>query len=275
LKKQNIDLNQDFLEISLCALNDHGGVKGNIWWESNVQHLFPVGGVAGNLGPGSVWGASINSALVGGIRSALFITTRYNGVPASEEEFLSVARTKINQKFQYAKKIIDPRSGNSNAVQQARKDIQERMAQAASLIREPAKVRQAVIDAWGLHYRLENEVKIPSVSGLPEIFLNLDLGLAHVIYLEALAEYLQSGGKSRGSFLVTDATGQSPCPGLPDQWKFSENPPDSMVDQKILEVYMDSHLKINKQWGSLRGLPDDLSEYSEIVQNFLDGSHVF
>ena len=44
LYKQNgIDLTSEPLEIAVCAQHNNGGLQGNIWWESNIKHLFPIG----------------------------------------------------------------------------------------------------------------------------------------------------------------------------------------------------------------------------------------
>ena len=40
-----IDLASDRLQIAVCAQHNNGGLKSNIWWESNIRHLFPIGHV--------------------------------------------------------------------------------------------------------------------------------------------------------------------------------------------------------------------------------------
>ena len=41
-----IDLSGEYLEIAVSAQHNSGGLVGNIWWESNIRHLFPVGGIS-------------------------------------------------------------------------------------------------------------------------------------------------------------------------------------------------------------------------------------
>jgi succinate dehydrogenase/fumarate reductase flavoprotein subunit len=43
-RDHGIDIGKESLEIAVCAQHNNGGLKGNIWWESNIRHLFPVGG---------------------------------------------------------------------------------------------------------------------------------------------------------------------------------------------------------------------------------------
>jgi succinate dehydrogenase/fumarate reductase flavoprotein subunit len=56
-----IDLAKEPLEIGLCAQHNNGGFRGNIWWESNIRHLFPVGEVNGTHGVRRPGGSALNS----------------------------------------------------------------------------------------------------------------------------------------------------------------------------------------------------------------------
>ncbi|HKM32815.1 MAG TPA: FAD-binding protein, partial [Oscillospiraceae bacterium] len=45
-----IDLYSQPLEVAVCAQHNNGGLAGNLWFESNIKRLFPVGEVAGSFG---------------------------------------------------------------------------------------------------------------------------------------------------------------------------------------------------------------------------------
>ena len=80
-----IDLGRDRLEIAVCAQHNNGGLNGNIWWESNVAGLFPVGEVNGTHGVRRPGGASLNAGQVGALRAATFIAhRRRDGAPTAE-----------------------------------------------------------------------------------------------------------------------------------------------------------------------------------------------
>jgi len=49
-KSHDIDITKEYLEIAVCAQHNNGGFRGNIWWESNIRHLFPVGEANGTHG---------------------------------------------------------------------------------------------------------------------------------------------------------------------------------------------------------------------------------
>lgn len=91
-------------------------------------------------------------------------------------------------------------------------------------------------------------MKVSLAKDLPYAFKNLDLCLIHAVYLEAIREYINRGGKGRGSYLVLDADGEKFCPGLGEEGRFSLAKADDFVNQKILEVRLAEEDQIQKSW---------------------------
>ncbi|RKY89378.1 oxidoreductase [candidate division KSB1 bacterium] len=267
-KNHNIDLTKEYLEIAVCAQHNNGGLKGNIWWESNIKHLFPVGEVNGTHGVYRPGGSALNSGQVGGFRAALFISKRYGGDPRDKHQFLNVAEEQIKRKFEFSRKIIDQSSADTVFLKATRNQIQERMSACGAHIRNYQDVKKAVADAWKLYSKLRNEMKIPSPKNLPTAFKNLDLCLTHALYLEAIAEYLEKGGKSRGSYLVMDPKGEKPCKEMSDDWKFSLNEADAFVNKKILEIYLDDNFNVQKQWVDVRPIPEQDTWFENVWNKY-------
>lgn len=254
-KDHEIDITKDYLEIAVCAQHNNGGLKGNIWWESNIKHLFPVGEANGTHGVYRPGGSALNSGQVGSLRAAQFIAKRYRGDPSEEKDFLDSVRDQITDKLAFAARVIDPKLENDRLIRESRNNIQERMTSCGSHIRDPMKIKEAVEKAWQLYQNLQSDMRIPSNRELPDAFKNLDLGLTHVLYLEATAEYLAKEGQSRGSYLVINPNGKIPCPEIGDDWKFLLNAPDAFVNKKILEISLDSEGNVLKQWVDIRPIP--------------------
>jgi succinate dehydrogenase/fumarate reductase flavoprotein subunit len=84
-REHSIDLAAQPIEIGICAQHNNGGLKGNIWWESDLRHLFPVGEVNGSHGVYRPGGAALNSGQVGSYRAAQFISRRYSN-PLTERK---------------------------------------------------------------------------------------------------------------------------------------------------------------------------------------------
>ncbi|TFG21473.1 MAG: FAD-binding protein, partial [Promethearchaeota archaeon] len=76
-KDNGIDLSKEPLQIAVCNQHLNGGVSCDIWWESNVKHLFAIGEINGSHGIHRPGGAALNSGQVGGLRAAQKIGNRY------------------------------------------------------------------------------------------------------------------------------------------------------------------------------------------------------
>jgi len=105
--------------------------------------------------------------------------------------------------------MISQNEADTSYIWKTRSEIQERMSACGAHIRSLEKVKSAIQEAWDLYLKMKNEMKIASAKELPAAFRNFDLCLTHALYLEAIAEYLEKGGKSRGSYLVMDSSGEN------------------------------------------------------------------
>ncbi len=269
-RDHGIDIGKESLEIAVCAQHNNGGLKGNIWWESNIRHLFPVGEVNGTHGVYRPGGSALNSGQVGSMRAAMFISRRYSSEPPSLNRFLSAARAQIREKFVFARTLIDAKVTDGSDIPTQREKIQERMSACGAHVRGLAKVKEAIAEGWQLYRELQNTVKIATPQELPEAFKNWDLCLTHVLYLEAIGEYLEKGGRSRGSFLVLDPEGKKPCDQLGENWRFGLNRVDSFVNTKILEISLDANMTVRKNWVNIRPIPQAEVWFETVWKNYIN-----
>ena len=272
-KRHDIELETQHLEIAVCVQHHNGGLKGNLWWESNIKHLFPVGEVNGTHGVYRPGGSALNSGQVGSQRAALFISKRYASTPPDNTRFLSAAEAQIRRKIRIAKRMIDARVKNDTFVQIIRTEIQERMSRHAAHIRNPNEIKEAVSAAWNLYEKLKAKTKISSAHKLPDAFKNLDLCLTHILVLEAVGEYLKKSGQSRGSYLVFNLKGEKPCDTLGEEWRFLLNE-DEFVDKKILELSLDDDNTIKKEWVDIRLIPRQDVWFENVWNEFMRGETV-
>jgi len=268
-KSHGINLSREYLEVAVCAQHNNGGFKGNIWWESNIKHLFPVGEVNGSHGVYRPGGSALNSGQVGSMRAALYISKRYDSNPPGAKRFMASAESQIKKKFDFASKLVEQRTKDKSFIQTARVEIQERMSACAAHIRDPNQVKKAVVEAWSLYAKLREKLRVSSAKELPQAFKNLDLCLTHALYLEAIREYLEKGGQSRGSYLVLNPEGEKPCKELGDEWRFLLAEKDSFVNKKILEIYLDQDQKVQKQWVEIRPIPQEETWFENVWNDFL------
>lgn len=268
-KSRGLDLGREPLEIAVCAQHNNGGFKGNIWWESNVRHLFPVGEVNGTHGVRRPGGSALNSGQVGSMRAALFIARRYAGDPPLLGEFARLAKSQVSKKYESAGGLIENRAGDPGLLRQALAEIRERMSACGAHVRDAADIARETPRAWALVERLRRDLRVSSARSLPEAFKVLDLALTHAVYLEAIREYLDRGGNSRGSYLVPDSGGRLPCPGLDGRWGFSLAAQDDFVSGKILEIGLDEKGAVKKAWVDVRPIPSAETWFENVWNDFL------
>jgi succinate dehydrogenase/fumarate reductase flavoprotein subunit len=267
-KSHGIDLSKEYLEIAVCAQHNNGGLKGNLWGESNIKHLFPVGEVNGTHGVYRPGGSALNAGQVGSMRAALYIAKRYFGEPLKEKDFFDVIQGQIDEKLDLADCAIHPGQEDDTFMCKAKEEIQERMSAQGAHIRNPKKLKEAIGEAWALYSRLKSGIKVSSAGQLPEVFKIFDLCLTHALYLEAIGEYLAKGGQSRGSYLVLNPEGEIPCAELGEEWKFLLNRDDAFVDQKILEISLVEGDEVLKNWVDIRSIPERDSWFETIWNRY-------
>ncbi|MBN2491076.1 MAG: FAD-binding protein [Planctomycetes bacterium] len=257
-RSHGIALERDRLEIAVCAQHLNGGLAANLWWESNLRHLFPIGEVSGTHGYRRPGGSSLNAGQVGGIRAALYITKRYADAPPDAATFRAQAAGPVRECLALARRVTE-RGGAGPCLgpDEAIAEIQERISAVAAHVRERGRVERAVPEAWALVRRIAAELGVAARTEVNRAFRAADLALTHAMFLEAIAEYLARGGKSRGSALVLDADGRPPVPELGDAWRYALNSPDAFVDRKILEVRLLGAGEVEKRWTDPRPVPEE------------------
>jgi succinate dehydrogenase/fumarate reductase flavoprotein subunit len=269
-KSHGIDLTRNRLEIAVCAQHNNGGLRGSIWWESNVGGLFPIGEVNGSHGVYRPGGAALNAGQVGGIRAAMYIARRRRVPTPDPEAFRQACGAQIRAVVGIAKRALEPSRFGRRPARDVRRDIQARMTRHGAHVRAPAAVRQAVSEARALCRSLRERPYADGTEDLAALFRDFDLALAHLVYLEAIAEYIDRGGESRGSFVMVNSAGRLACPPLGVAWRFSLNPPGAYVDHHILEVSVDDRLEVRKTWVDVRPIPRPDTWFETVWKRYRD-----
>ncbi len=266
-----IDLTSEYLEIAVCAQHNNGGLKGDIWWESNIRHLFPVGEVNGTFGVYRPGGSALNSTQVGSFRAAQYIAANYTEEPNDIDDFAKIAEGKLVECLERAEKIT---SDTSNVIEK-RQRMQARMTRAGAHIRSLEDAKAALEEAVGDLAEFDETTKIKSPHELAEAFRNRDILITQIVYLKAIYEYIQKGGRSRGSYLVSDEKGKKPLDKLSDDFKFT------LDDGKLLEkacsiklVLKDGKPEFEVDWEDVRPIPTEDNWFENVWSAFRRGEIV-
>jgi len=261
-----INLTKEPLEVAVCAQHNNGGLAGNIWWESNVKHLFPIGEVNGSHGVYRPGGSALNSGQVGGYRAAQFIAAKYSRKPRPVSRFLKMIKPALKRKIELLTSLAARLEPGSEAVSQIKLEIQERMTAYAAHVRSLAGIRKALDEAYELRNHLKERLVISSRKDLLPALRVMELTTTHIVYLEAILAYLERGGGSRGSYIILDPHGVSPSNILEDEWHFK--PFDESLMNEVCEVWLDEKMNTHAEWRKVRTIPAEENWFEKVWEHY-------
>jgi succinate dehydrogenase/fumarate reductase flavoprotein subunit len=266
--KNGINLSREPLEVAVCAQHNNGGLAGDIWWESNIDGMFPVGEVNGSHGVYRPGGSALNSGQVGSLRAALRIAYGERGKPEDYDDFIEIAQAKGTYFLDLLRFFMD-NIQPEETVSAYRDEFQNRMTETGSHIRNPERITEALEQAYAQISRFK-EQRIADIKEIPTVLQNRHLALAHAAYLDAIRAYLEKGGGSRGSYLVLDPKGEPVLEMLGASWRYKGDP--EKLKNLTLETLLQPDGRFTSQWRPCRPLPEEDSWFETVWGRYVDGS---
>ncbi|MFP4029075.1 MAG: FAD-binding protein [Candidatus Brocadiia bacterium] len=267
-KDNGIDLSNEPIPVAVCAQHNNGGLRGNIWWESNIKHLFPIGEINGTHGirPG---GSALNSGQVGGRRAAQYINNVYDSEPVSPSDFLTLCKEQISEERSNIDRYLSA-SPDASTNEQIRTQIQKTMSRHGAFLRKRGDVEDALNDARDLWEKIcKTGIRLDSKNDLNLAFQNEHLCLTHIAFLETIRSYIERGGGSRGGYLIADPDAELQV----NSQKGSElphRPENEELGEEILEtVLVNAEFRVKPV--QVRPLPQDESWYETTWRAWRDG----
>jgi succinate dehydrogenase/fumarate reductase flavoprotein subunit len=270
-KEHGIDIGNEYLQIAVCVQHNNGGLKGNIWWESDLRHLFPVGEVNGSHGVNRPGGSALNSGQVGSFRAAQFISKKYHMPPLNYSEFLTETKEKIMGMLSLADGWMLSRNSDDNKKYYS--EIRIRMSEYGGIIRDTRKIAKASTEAAEMLIHLPDKIGAGSVGELVDSFLLLDHCLTQYVYLETIKYYIDNGGRSRGSYLVTNII--RPVGSVQNSLDFDSELClyDKDIEQKIVEVcFRDGILKFKQE--EVRRIPEQNLWFEKVWKDYIEDNYL-
>jgi len=262
-KDHGIDLYSEDLEIAVCAQHNNGGLLGNLWSESNIRHLFPVGEANGVFGVYRPGGSALNSTQVSSLRAAQFIAANYAQPPYGVKAFVDSVREQVAKKMALADSFAANERKSSNFAERFIA-MQKWMTVCGAHIRSLDKVEQAIRECLAEIKSFASETGITRNLEIPLAFLHRDALITQYVYLCAIREYIRKGGGSRGSYLIQDENGTLPLPTLPENFRFS--PDDGKLSESVCEIALDAvSMECQCEWKPVRPIPSDEDNWFENV----------
>ena len=239
-KENGIDLYSEPLEIAVCAQHNNGGFAVDKWWQSNIEHTFIIGEMAGTHGVKRPGGSALNAGQTGGLRAAEYIANVYGG----DLPDYSGNQAEIDGQLEQLVTKLEAWGDSSGlAPKEVIDEIQTRMTVSAGHIRELEDGRNALAEAVGLYKDIEQQgFKFNNPKEIITAIQAEHLALSCAAFLKAIVELLKLGSGSRGSHLVLSEDGTEIHPDITNEktgktLKFK--PENEKLRNSILQIEYD------------------------------------
>ena len=225
---KGVDLEKEMLEIALCAQHNNGGLDIDMWWQTNIPHLFACGEVAGSHGVYRPGGSALNAGQVGSTRCAQYIS-KHQDNDAFDCDFDALCKDAVSKHLDITRSIL----GDEDNVASLTDKYQKLMDKVAGPIRDASSFDSASGEFFGAFKDFTKIVKVNSQSRLWLAYRLRDALLAEWMYIEAMKCYTVAGGKSRGSAIYTSENGTAP-EKMEDVFRFELD--DGSLNDRIFEI---------------------------------------
>lgn len=265
-RDHGIDLKKDRLEIAVCAQHNNGGLSVDLWWQTNIQGLFAIGEAAGTHGVYRPGGSALNAGQTGAERAALFIMRH-----AERKKKISnkILEKQVDAICEFAERVM----GKQSTAAQIQKCISGSMSEAAAILRKPDGIRKNLDRVEWLLKHWEETVKITSAKELREVFLLRDMLLSQQLYLFAMKDYVEHGGKSRGSAVY--------CQPMKDAdtqknifHTFYYEADEREKGDIIQEVYLKNGNPCSR-YRSVNPIPEDKEAFEKVWKKYRENGNVY
>lgn len=263
---KGLDLEDQMLEIALCAQHNNGGIAVDLWWQTTVPGLFAVGECAGTHGISRPGGSALNAGQVGSLRAAQYLSQDGRTLP-EEFQFRKVADAAVAKHRAFAEAVAE----KPNNIHAALASIRRRMSVNGAAIREPDKMAQALEETKKDLAELEQVIGAGRSDLVYMAYQYRDALLCQMLCLSAMLDYAREVGTTRGSALYFNAQGQK-RPGLDECFRFISEP--RAFADRVQQGKLDGD-GCSFYWRSVRPIPEKNDFFENIWRTYRENGNIF
>lgn len=265
-QSKGVDLSCEYLEIALCAQHNNGGISVDFWWQTDIQGLYAVGECAGTHGVSRPGGSALNAGQVGALRAAQHICSRTKCRP-NDSVFFAIVDEVIRKHAKLCCEVLHKENNVDELIRCARR----RMSDVGAAVRDPEKIKMAIEEVNLDRRRFAERTGVSASNQLYKVYLLMDHLLVQETMLQAILNYSDIVGGTRGSALYWDSKGKL-RQGLNEQFRFRQDATDSntMVQQirKCAGMY-------EMVWRPVRPIPDDQNFFENVWRQYRINRNIF
>ncbi|MBQ4585767.1 MAG: FAD-binding protein [Clostridia bacterium] len=264
-KSKGVDLEKEMLEIALCAQHNNGGLDINMWWQTNVPHLFACGEVAGSHGVYRPGGSALNAGQVGSMRCAQYISKHQENQLV--DDFDKVAEAVVSKHITLTNSIL----GSEDNVSSITDVYQRKMDEVAGPIRDSSRFEEFGKEISHTILNFNDIVKVNKESKLWLAYRLRDALLAQRLYVSAMEFYVMVGGKSRGSAIYSAENGQAP-EKMEGVFRFVLDNGD--FNDKVFELTLDG-VDVDGKSRPVRPLPEGGGFFENVWRDYRETKNIY
>ena len=256
---KGVDLKKQPLEIALCAQHNNGGLDIDCWWQTNIRGMFAAGEAAASHGVYRPGGSALNAGQVGSARAARYIASRGAG-RTPLPEFIAAAQRYVAEAEHLASRVV---GGNTADALWAR--AQKRMNRVGGAIRSAREIRAAIAEIRGELAAFERDVRVPLRKDIGRAFRLREMLVCQWVYLDAMADYADQGGNSRGSALYSVKEGTKPLEALDERFRHVVDDGGLAHRVQIMRYADDGCVS---HWRDVRDIPSDDDFFENVWRDY-------
>ena len=302
-KDHGIDLEKEPLEIALCAQHNNGGLAVDSWWQTNIKGFFAVGEVSATHGIHRPGGSALNAGQVGAFRAAEYIAARERGrlsdkIPLEQLETMfskddmkemAYHALEIGKNKEQILKKEDNYSEDNYSEDNYKKDSYKednykeagefwdkaarRMSDVAAAVRDSQMLQKTAKILENELKRFSKSVYVKRVDDIWKIFCLRDVLISQYVYVCAMEDYKKHGGKSRGSALYTDPSGEKSMEEMPEKFRFVLD--EGELSSQIQEVtYYKEKKTCSFRWRNVRQIPNEDDFFENVWRQYRENQNI-
>ncbi len=264
---RGVDLKKDMLEIALCAQHNNGGLAVDCWWQTNVVGLFAVGEAAATHGVYRPGGSALNAGQVGAMRAAQFIAAKRNGKPTAAEGFAQATEQQIDRMISWGDRTLTQKDSVDRLTCEAQRD----MSRVGAAMRDAVNIAALIAETRTRIEQLDSSAGC-SVGTLGQMFRYRDMLISQYVYLCAMSDFIDNGGKSRGSALYFDEAGDKPHEKLGSAFSFTVD--EGGLGQMIQETVCQNGI-CRFEWRKARPMPTGNDFFENVWRDYREHGGIY
>lgn len=280
--EHGVNLEEEMLEVAVCAQHNNGGLSVNEWWQTNVEGFFAVGEAAGTHGIYRPGGSALNAGQVGSSRAAQYIGAHKDEGRSWDEETEKEIMNQVRQWIAMGERACSQDKAEE-ALGSRWKCGTRQMSQYGAMLRSFREMKEMSREIEEeLKKIMEEDAKEPEAGPgqladhrafrLSRFYRYLDMRLCQKVYLDAMTDYREHGGKSRGSAVYLEEPEKGRAGEeqirIPELAVFSLDGPGGRAhDQEVQEIWYEAgSFQTQARWRRVRPLDEVMEDQAfEVV----------